>query len=117
MPPPFPASPCAACPRVARGLPMPCPAQTTNHARLCELAAAGHAAYVALLCDGMPAPAPAPPTVPVAESLRRIRAARECPSRTAPQCGCSGWATCLEGRGKGGQVSLSECVECVTAPP
>ena len=43
-----PAWPCAACPRVARGLPMPC--KGLSHRRLCEHAAAGHEAYTALLC-------------------------------------------------------------------
>lgn len=63
---PFPSEPCQACPRVGRGLPTPCRAQTTGHARFCELAAAGHEGYVALLCDDLP-----PPSMP--PLLARVR--------------------------------------------
>lgn len=93
---------------------MPCRAMTTGHPRFCTLAAGGHAGYIALLCGDSPPPAaPGRTTIPVAESLRRQRLARACEHRTAPQCGCAGMATCLLGKGKGGQVSLSECVACV----
>lgn len=51
---PFPDEPCAACPRAARGLPMPCRAMTTGHARFCDLTAAGDTRYDALLCDERP---------------------------------------------------------------
>lgn len=114
---PFPDAPCAACPRVARGLSMPCQAMTTKHARYCTLAAEGKQGYIALLCDELPPePVQSAPvsTIPVAESLRRQRLARECEHRTDPKCGCAGMATCLIGKGKDGQVSLAECVECVT---
>lgn len=47
-----PDRPCAHCPRVARGLPMPCRGET--HPRFCQLAEAGDAAYIALLCDSPP---------------------------------------------------------------
>lgn len=110
---PFPDEPCAACPRPARGLPMPCRAMTTGHARFCTLAAEGHPGYVALLCDAVPSAPQAPARTPAPESLRRIRLARECPHRADPRCGCEGMATCLLGKGRDGQVSLSECVDCV----
>lgn len=56
-----------------------------------------------------------PARIPVAEASRLLKLARACPSRTAPQCGCAGMATCLAGKGKAGQVSLSECAQCVTS--
>ena len=51
---PFPDEPCAACPRVARGLPMPCRAMALKHARYCDRAGAGEAAVVAMLCGDDP---------------------------------------------------------------
>lgn len=50
----FPDDPCDACPRVARGLSLPCKAQVTKHARYCVLVAEGRADYVAELCDEPP---------------------------------------------------------------
>jgi hypothetical protein len=66
---PFPDQPCAACPRVARGLSMPCRAMTTGHARFCTLAAGGHEGYVALLCDEVPPPPEFPSLVEQAAHL------------------------------------------------
>lgn len=57
----FPETPCEGCPRVARGLPLPCKAQLRKAARYCELVAMGRQDYVELLCEHFePAPAPLP---------------------------------------------------------
>lgn len=112
---PFPDEPCAACPRVARGLPSPCLAMDVRNPRYCMHAASGHKGYVALLSgDSLPpAPAYVATTIPVSESTRRLKLARACEHRTDPKCGCAGIATCLLGKGRAGQVSLSECLQCV----
>lgn len=113
---------CIACP-VATG--SPCLGETPRFVEeFCDWAATGdpvkvrHIINRSAIAGGtahVADAAPRPPSgrIPVAESMRRLKAARECPNRTDPQCGCIGWATCLLGRGEGGQVSLSECVTCV----
>lgn len=58
--------PCEGCPRVARGLDGPCKGE--HHKRFCALAASGHAAYIALLCDELP---PVPPDPDRAAILAR----------------------------------------------
>jgi len=64
---PWPDEPCAACPRLARGLSLPCRAQTSRHRRFCDLADPDHPdhqpAYRRMLADE-PEPDPAPPLVP-----------------------------------------------------
>jgi hypothetical protein len=49
----FPDDPCEVCPRVVRGLPLPCLAQKTKHARFCETIRMGQQGYAALLCRGI----------------------------------------------------------------
>ena len=108
---PFPEEPCEGCPRVARGLPPPCLAQVTGHARLCELAAGGHEGYIARLGGDVPAAFP-PLGVQAAhavadafafvrsgaamvsdeEKARRLAICRECPNLVDDRClmcGCS----------------------------
>lgn len=65
----WPDEPCVACPRVARGLSIPCLAQTTRHPRLCEHAAAGHAGYIALICGEDPPARSFPPLMQQARNL------------------------------------------------
>lgn len=114
---PFPDSPCDHCPRVARGLSMPCRAMVRGHARLCELAAQGHAGYIASLCDARPA---FPPLLEQAgnlagavgrfvasggelttpeEQVRRLAICHECPEFSEGKCklcGCvARWKTRL----------------------
>ena len=55
---PYPDEPCPDCPRVRIGLPMPCEAMTSGHRRMCDLAAAGHADWIARLCGEYPRPKP-----------------------------------------------------------
>lgn len=66
----FPCDPCADCPRLVRGLSLPCLAQTSGHARFCELAAMGREDYIELLCDGKPSP-PAHHTTVLDKMVRR----------------------------------------------
>lgn len=65
---PSPDEPCAACPRVARGLPGPCRGLT--HRRFCELAAKGEEGYIALMCDDPPRSFP-----PLAEQAANLAGA------------------------------------------
>lgn len=114
---------CVGCPFAGR--PETCHAQASGVARYCDLIARGRDDYRELvrrrtLADpggegrvAMQADRPPSVATPVAESLRRLRLARACENRTAPQCGCAGMATCRLGKGRDGQVSLSECVACV----
>jgi hypothetical protein len=48
------------------------------------------------------------------QSLDRLAIVKQCEHRTLQgHCGCSGVATCALGKGRGGQVSIQECMECV----
>lgn len=51
--------------------------------------------------------------VPLAENLRRHQAVKQCPWRADAQCGCIALARCVLGKGKAGEVTLAECLECV----
>jgi len=113
---------CDHCPVVAG---RKCLGETPKFASFCAWAESGdpvklaHIVNRSALAEGRPTsrtPRPTPPRVPVAESLRRLKLARECPHRTDPKCGCAGMATCLLGKGRDGQVSLSQCVACVADP-
>jgi hypothetical protein len=48
----------------------------------------------------------------VAQSLAVSRAIRACPHRGEPSCGCEGMARCAAGKGRGGDVSHSDCWAC-----
>jgi hypothetical protein len=48
------------------------------------------------------------------QSLDRLAIVKQCEHRTQQDhCGCSGIATCALGKGRNGQVSIQECMECV----
>lgn len=128
---PWPDEPCATCPRVARGLPLPCQAQVTGHRRFCELGdrdgPAYSPAYEAMLCGEQwppvvvpqaPAEALAPETPnPHAERLALVQG---CDYRTdaLDECGCTARRHCSLRLGEFASepfaVSLSRCLECVS---
>lgn len=116
---------CEHCPFNGTGT--TCPRYPSNHARYCEWVDPQSTAFrpdgaealrrIAAARGAIVPPASPPPrTVPVAESIRRLALVRACPDRADPQCGCAGMATCLKGKGRGGQVSFTECVECAASP-
>ncbi len=113
--------------------PSPCPRWTTGHARYCELADPGHAAYYPAIVpslirrasSGAPGAAYPPPPRP-GSVLDRIRRLAVCPERSgercplpgfAPGCGCSVVAYCAAGLGSyggGATASRDDCVlRCV----
>jgi hypothetical protein len=48
------------------------------------------------------------------QSLDRLAIVKQCEHRTQQDhCGCSGIAACALGKGRDGQVSIQECLECV----
>jgi hypothetical protein len=48
------------------------------------------------------------------QSLDRLAIVKRCEHRTPRgHCGCEGIAACALGKGRGGQVSIQECLECV----
>jgi hypothetical protein len=61
-------------------------------------------------------PSPEPRTIPVAESLAIVRAIRECPHRTAPECGCPDvpGACSREDQPFGPTPFYSDCRACVS---
>lgn len=58
----WPDDPCATCPRLAKGLSLPCRAQTTRHRRYCDLADPSHPDFKPAYCR-MLADEPEPETV------------------------------------------------------
>ncbi len=99
----FPETPCQICPRVEKGLSLPCMAQATNVPRYCELAAMGRADYIRMLCDEPPPQLPSAmtrianfvgsavhhaaagfPTLPMEQSEARLDVCRG--KGAVPQC-------------------------------
>jgi hypothetical protein len=109
---------CIPCP-----VPPGIPCHSGSLSALCEWARSGDAVKLRHVVNRSAIAAGLPPTgeaipcpetrMPVSESNRLVRLARECPHRKAPQCSCEGLATCLLGKGRSGTVALSECLQCV----
>jgi hypothetical protein len=103
---PWPEDPCAWCPRVSRGLPVPCLAQVTKYRAYCTMSSRGDPLAIAcVLGEQVPkaavatvaAPEPSRPvkrpTVPVPDfgdqrHMVVLRAAERCPHRVEIREGC-----------------------------
>ena len=75
----FPEQPCEHCPRVARGLSLPCLAQTQRSPRLCEHARRGTLGILALLSGDTES-----------RDRRQAEVRGEAAKRTGGGCGCGG---------------------------
>jgi glycosyltransferase involved in cell wall biosynthesis len=128
---PWPEDPCAWCPRVSRGLSVPCLAQVTRYRAYCTMSARGDPLAIACVIGGL-APSVATVTADVMPSRpvtrtavpapdfgdRRhmvvFRAAERCPHRLEVLEGCCAKTRCASaGRRPGQVVGIMDCMSCV----
>lgn len=90
---------------------LPCPDEGAHCAAIAA-GVPGRAEQVRAVAEArVPRVEPESPAV-VAPSMAVNRAILACPHKSAPGCTCNAYASCSLGKGRAGQVTWAECVEC-----